>query len=379
MRKIVPFILFVLCLTLLSGLEFVAEHISGKAKNMLLIPYNDLFFEVSQEKFHYDNNITLVIFDEAEEVLYQEQISVSFKLNPALIEEIPLIKFQREFLPVLFETELQSGSYLLYISIADRSSSKRREYRKEFIFPETVKELGYFFLKGKVADFEFVIRDKRYLYHPYDSLQVLQYVGADLDSTRIALTGENSKKYLSVDELTKLPELLKEGEVFQLELEQYYGEQTYISTPIYPNPAYFFQQKYSPKDQLAQLRYIVNENEYRYLRSLPENDLQQGINEYWQSKDPDPYTIDNIYQETFYQRIRYANNNYQFRRFMPGWRTDMGRIYIMYGRPDQIESDVFPLGRSPSITWYYYSLNKVFKFYDLRGYGAYELRDKWMD
>ena len=57
----------------------------------------------------------------------------------------------------------------------------------------------------------------------------------------------------------------------------------------------------------------------------------------------------------------------------------MGRIYIIYGEPDQILSDVFPVGRLPSITWYYYSLNKVFVFYDFRGYGNYELRNKWMD
>jgi GWxTD domain-containing protein len=56
---------------------------------------------------------------------------------------------------------------------------------------------------------------------------------------------------------------------------------------------------------------------------------------FWQRRDPTPDTIENEYRDEHY-RIVFANE--QFASFTPGWRTDRGRFYIMYGPPDDIES-----------------------------------------
>src|SRR5262249_21281807 len=45
---------------------------------------------------------------------------------------------------------------------------------------------------------------------------------------------------------------------------------------------------------------------------------------------------DNEFKEDHYARIAYANE--RFASGIPGWKTDRGRIYILHGKPDEIES-----------------------------------------
>ena len=63
---------------------------------------------------------------------------------------------------------------------------------------------------------------------------------------------------------------------------------------------------------------------------------EQFIEAFWQRRDPTPDTVENEFKEEHYRRIAYANE--RFSSGIPGWRTDRGRIYIMWGKPDQLES-----------------------------------------
>ena len=63
---------------------------------------------------------------------------------------------------------------------------------------------------------------------------------------------------------------------------------------------------------------------------------EQFIEAFWQRRDPTPDTVENEFKEEHYRRIAYANE--RFASGIPGWRTDRGRIYIMWGPPDEIES-----------------------------------------
>lgn len=361
------------------GIEFVSESIGESAQNMILIPYQDLFFSFDQEEKVYQNTLTLVVYTADEDIVFEEEYDLSFTVAKPELDALLHAGYDREFYPLQFQAYLAPGHYHLYVSISGNDTSKRREYRKEFVFPDKRKEVGYFFVTGEIDDFLFILRDSSYLYRQFDSLSILQHLDFTPDSAKVVVTLDDYQIIMQPEEFSGIGEYINNQTSFDIELINFYQNRQFVSTPVFPNRAYFFQQQYTPKEQLVQLRYVINQNEYQYLRSLSDEELQNGINQYWESNDPDPYTSDNIYQETFYQRVRYADNNYQFRRYQPGWRSDMGRIYIIYGKPNHISSDVFPVGRPPSITWYYYSLNKVFEFYDLRGYGNYELKDKWID
>ena len=56
----------------------------------------------------------------------------------------------------------------------------------------------------------------------------------------------------------------------------------------------------------------------------------------------------------------------------PGWQSDMGRVYIVYGEPDEVESNPFSTTQAPFSIWYYYgNEQEVFVFADLMGNGDY--------
>ena len=69
--------------------------------------------------------------------------------------------------------------------------------------------------------------------------------------------------------------------------------------------------------------------------SAPTTSAKKFIEQFWLRRDPTPDTEENEYKEEHYRRIAYANE--RFASGIPGWKTDRGRIYIMYGPPDEIE------------------------------------------
>ncbi len=83
--------------------------------------------------------------------------------------------------------------------------------------------------------------------------------------------------------------------------------------------------------------YIITDKEREIFKHLQSDEEREAFIEgFWQRRDPDPDTEENEFKETYYERIAYANEHYA--SGIPGWKTDRGRIYIMYGKPDELES-----------------------------------------
>ena len=83
--------------------------------------------------------------------------------------------------------------------------------------------------------------------------------------------------------------------------------------------------------------YIISNEERTAFKQLKtDEEREQFIESFWLRRDPTPDTIDNEFKDDHYERIAYANEH--FASGIPGWKTDRGRIYIMYGKPDEIES-----------------------------------------
>ncbi|MCK4723767.1 MAG: GWxTD domain-containing protein, partial [Dehalococcoidia bacterium] len=57
----------------------------------------------------------------------------------------------------------------------------------------------------------------------------------------------------------------------------------------------------------------------------------------------------------------------------PGWESDMGMVYIIYGQPDDIERHPFDIDRKPYQIWFYYSKGWRFVFMDVNMLGDYRL------
>lgn len=85
------------------------------------------------------------------------------------------------------------------------------------------------------------------------------------------------------------------------------------------------------------VRYIITDEESKAFKSLSnDEERDQFIEQFWQRRNPDPNSADNTFRDEYYARIAYANEH--FAAGKPGWMTDRGHIYIVYGKPDSIDS-----------------------------------------
>jgi GWxTD domain-containing protein len=82
--------------------------------------------------------------------------------------------------------------------------------------------------------------------------------------------------------------------------------------------------------------YLITENEKEVAATLKTDaDQEQFVESFWQRRDPTPETEINEFKGEYYERIAYTNEH--FSSGIPGWRTDRGKIYILYGKPDRTE------------------------------------------
>jgi GWxTD domain-containing protein len=136
--------------------------------------------------------------------------------------------------------------------------------------------------------------------------------------------------------------------------------------------------------------YIITKDEKRAFQALATDEERENfIENFWRRRDPNPDTEENEYREEYYERIAYANEH--FTSGIPGWKTDRGRIYIAWGKPDSVESH--PTGGAydrpswegggstttyPFEVWFYRHLDGVgdgleIEFVDPTGTGEYRM------
>ena len=120
------------------------------------------------------------------------------------------------------------------------------------------------------------------------------------------------------------------------------------------------------------LRYIATPEEGNEIGKLRDEEARKAYwDAFWKRRDPTPDTPENEARDAFYQRVQYANQH--FSTGGPGWKSDMGRIYILFGRPDEVVRNPFNFDRPPEEIWYYYREHRTFVFVDHDGFGRYEL------
>ena len=81
---------------------------------------------------------------------------------------------------------------------------------------------------------------------------------------------------------------------------------------------------------------ITDEERSTFMQLSNDEERDQFIEAFWQRRDPTPDTEENEYKEEHYRRIAYANEH--FAAGIPGWKSDRGHMYIVFGPPDEIDS-----------------------------------------
>ncbi|HEV2378515.1 MAG TPA: GWxTD domain-containing protein [Terriglobia bacterium] len=83
--------------------------------------------------------------------------------------------------------------------------------------------------------------------------------------------------------------------------------------------------------------YIITDEERQTFKKLATDEERESfIENFWERRNPNPGNPENEFKEEYYRRIAYANEHYA--SGIPGWKTDRGRIYIMYGPPNEVDS-----------------------------------------
>jgi GWxTD domain-containing protein len=126
---------------------------------------------------------------------------------------------------------------------------------------------------------------------------------------------------------------------------------------------YNLSKKLTPEyaDFFEKVRYIITNQEEKTFLNLPDSEKDQFVEEFWKRRDPSPRTEENEFKMLYFDRIEQANSLI-ISEGKPGWLTDRGRIFILYGPPlDRIRD---PMGQSSYAfcreVWYYGNFPVVF-------------------
>jgi GWxTD domain-containing protein len=106
--------------------------------------------------------------------------------------------------------------------------------------------------------------------------------------------------------------------------------------------------------------------------TLNETGKKQFLNRFLESADPNPETPDNEFKQAVEQRLAYANQFFTSSQ-NPGFKTDRGRIYMLYGPPTERIDKPVEATVGPYVIWTYSSVGETFAFGDFRKDGSYQL------
>ena len=128
-------------------------------------------------------------------------------------------------------------------------------------------------------------------------------------------------------------------------------------------------------DLFAKSKYVASETEIdKYKRITTLDGKREFMFEFWKAKDENSSTPENEFYRQYIQRVELCNDRYTSMG-KAGWKTDRGRIFLLYGDPTEIERYPNQLETRPYEIWQYTEIEGgvYFIFADLTGFSDYTL------
>ncbi len=126
-----------------------------------------------------------------------------------------------------------------------------------------------------------------------------------------------------------------------------------------------------PEFALLMMRHILTEAELDSLRAVGSDDAAPVVYSWWRKAEPDPARR-RVKMREYYQRVDAAIEQFRSVDVPNGALTDRGKIYILYGPPDDVRRDLDPENASME-TWTYTSPPLTFRFVDRERKGRFRL------
>jgi len=293
---------------------------------------------------------------------------------------------------------LTPGEYDLFIELLDLESKNPLRQKEKIVLPDffskpfTATDLLFF--KSQYEDS--IIQRETFPYFPPiralsdSSIKVKFYICSDGSPHRLHLNqtilNNDEQPVFSDSSYIDLSSRIQPVDL-NLDQELTFGQYTFSveltdgkTRTVLKNPLYIQWQSHPislpPLEQAIEvLRYVMDSDQWKQLRELPQNEQEQTLEKFWKERDPDPTTEVNELEEEYYQRVAFANHNFSsFQGSVDGWQTDRGRIYIIYGPPSDVEKPPTSTGvQSRYEIWYYRNTQRRFVFLDKFGTGEYIL------
>lgn len=120
--------------------------------------------------------------------------------------------------------------------------------------------------------------------------------------------------------------------------------------------------------------YLATRQESKAYEKLDLTGKRTFMQDFWQKRDSNVLTDPNEFKDDYYERLRLAQQKYSTPN-RKGWKTDRGRVLLLYGRPDDIKRYTSGDWGKPYEIWQYYKIEGgvEFIFADISGYGEYKL------
>ena len=352
------------------------------------IPLNNFVFKKQIDHFSSEIIFTLVLSD-AENKTQIHRESWREKISEPYYENT---RDPDNYLKTEKNIALLPGTYKLFLNVQDEDSRKNWKITKKiklervnYISPSLlfVKEDG-----GKMNQINFLIQKQDTIWlrtqvnfpqndsldgsvieeiTPVEGNKNIEYFVIHnetiIDSGEVIITnaGIQNIYYLPI------PITQHKSGIYKIELR--YLEETQTTSFHYG-----FKTKNYWTDEIDEvigvMRYVLPYSEYKQLKGKDDSEKWEAINTYWKEKDPTPETTENELLSELNDRVKFSNKNFSI--LMHGWRSDRGRIYIIYGEPQMVDES-FQDNRGYNYQKWVYANGKEFLFIDRTMSGDYTL------
>ena len=139
------------------------------------------------------------------------------------------------------------------------------------------------------------------------------------------------------------------------------------------DPIYFAKTEDEIDDEIYFIKYIMNEKTWQDIKNLDYQRKRINLTRFWKTNDYIKETEDNEFKAHYFKLVEYVRENYNDRT-IDGVDTDMGRVILVYGKPDYINSDIDDeIARQSVEYWRYNNFQAFFLFVQENFIGPYNL------
>ncbi|OQY40139.1 MAG: hypothetical protein B6226_00485 [Candidatus Cloacimonetes bacterium 4572_65] len=365
MKKITVLIVLLLTALNLFAINMVVEQIGDSSLIVLRIDSSKLH----SKKGQFSYRVILEVVDDSNKMVLFNKRDIQFSKKD-IVGDGTIIEF--------FEIDFIEGDYTAFVKINNKIRRDKKHEKFEFKL-EGKGSVSSLYQVSKSAKAKFEIPQLNSSTE-LQNIYLYQFLAKEADSLFFVSSSQDSEKRTKL-EPSKTLQIQLQKRLFVEGFKSYWVE-AYIDGKRYKRSAmsyevlHEFQREYGWEIQLKQIKYIVTNAEWEKINKNKSFSDKERVLAFWERNNPSPNSKENELQNLFYGRISKADRLYSVHKYRAGWQTDRGRIFVKFGQPDEIEVDNYPIGSFATQTWHYYSLQKVFHFYDKSRIEDYKLYNR---